>query len=93
MKSMNACIKVLVVTLILVMFGVACGKQATNPVEKSDRAIISEVREAVLQHFHDHDQSPSSVEDLVAKGYLQEVPELESGKKITIIYDGSLKLE
>ena len=90
---MNACIKVLVVTLILVMFGVACGKQATNPVEKSDQALISEVKGAVLQHFTEHNQFPGSVEDLVAKGYLQEVPELESGKKITIMYDGALRLD
>ena len=90
---MNACIKVLVVTLILVMFGVACGKQATNPVEKSDQALTSEVKIAVIQHFIEHNQFPGSVEDLVAKGYLQEVPELESGKKITIMYNGALTIK
>ncbi len=90
---MNACIKGLVITLILVMFGVACGKQATNPVEKSDQALISEVQEAVLQHYIAHNQFSSSVEDLVAKGYLQEVPELESGKKIILYDDGALGFE
>ena len=78
----------------LVMFGVACVEQATNPVEKSDQALISEVNRAVLKHYTDHNYKfPSSVEDLVAKGYLQEVPELESGKKIIIHNDGHLSLE
>ena len=93
MKPMNAFIKVLVVTLILVMYGVACGKQATNPVEKSDEALIEEVKDAVLQRFIEHNQFPSNVEDLVAEGYLQEVPELESGKKITIMYNGALTIK
>ena len=72
----------------------SCVREAgSDPVEKSDQALISEVNGAVLQHFIDHNLFPSSVEDLVAKGYLQEVPELESGKKITITDDGTLSFE
>jgi len=67
----------IVITIILILLSMAAGRYEQSIVRAREAALKQDLwvmRRAIQQYTIDKEQAPSSLDDLVSAGYLQDVP-------------------